>query len=405
MKEDLSNKTFTVHITTGTIFRAILVIIALIGLFYLKDLALIILASIILASAVEPFILFLMRLRLPRIPSAIGVYAVIISLFLGFFYFFVPTLLNETSSFLSTIPEYLNNTKFTNLSNTLSDSQKIVSNFSSGLNQTKSALENGVVVSGLATDNDTSAGDNPPLSASIREKFFASGSAIKDFANSFKGLADVLSGSLFDTLSIVFGGISSIILIFVLSFYLAAQEDGLENFLRLVTPLKNEEYILDLWRRSSKKIGLWMQGQLVLAAMVAILVYLGLMVLGVKNALLLAFVAGLFEIIPVFGPILSAIPSISFAFVDGGMGLALLVTGMYVIIQQFENHLIYPLVVRKIVGVPAILVIISMIMGWQLAGFIGLIIAVPVVTMIVEYMDDIQAYKNKAKKLIAESLQ
>jgi predicted PurR-regulated permease PerM len=148
-----------------------------------------------------------------------------------------------------------------------------------------------------------------------------------------------------------------------------------------------------------------MQGQLVLAAMVAILVYLGLMVLGVKNALLLAFVAGLFEIIPVFGPILSAIPSISFAFVDGGMGLALLVAGMYVIVQQFENHLIYPLVVRKIVGVPAILVIISMIMGWQLAGFIGLIIAVPVVTMIVEYMDDIQAYKNKAKKLIAESLQ
>jgi predicted PurR-regulated permease PerM len=67
--------------------------------------------------------------------------------------------------------------------------------------------------------------------------------------------------------------------------------------------------------------------------------------------------------------------------------------------------LIYPLVVRKIVGVPAILVIISMIMGWQLAGFIGLIIAVPVVTMIVEYMDDIQAYKNNAKKLIAESLQ
>jgi predicted PurR-regulated permease PerM len=405
MKEDLSNKSFTVNITTGTIFRAILVIIALIGLFYLKDLALIILASIILASAVEPFILFLMRLRLPRIPSAIGVYAVIISLFLGFFYFFVPTLLNETSSFLSTIPEYLNNTKFSNLSNTLSDSQKIVSNFSSGLNQTKSALENGVVVNGLASDSDTTAGDTPPLSASIREKFFASGSAIKDFATSFRGLADVLSGSLFDTLSIVFGGISSIILIFVLSFYLAAQEDGLENFLRLVTPLKNEEYILDLWRRSSKKIGLWMQGQLVLAAMVAILVYLGLMVLGVKNALLLAFVAGLFEIIPVFGPILSAIPSISFAFVDGGMGLALLVAGMYVIVQQFENHLIYPLVVRKIVGVPAILVIISMIMGWQLAGFIGLIIAVPVVTMIVEYMDDIQAYKNKAKKLIAESLQ
>lgn len=404
MKEDQS-KPLVVNITTGTIVKTIFIILGIIAIFWLKELALVILASVVLASAVEPFIAFLMRrIKFARIPAAVTIYLAIISIFLGLFYFFVPVLLNETSSFLSAIPEYLNKSQLSTWGDKISDSQKVVSTFSAGLNSTKTALESGVMVEGQASSDDTTPGDNPSLAASIRERFFASGSAIKDFANSFKGLTEVFSGSLFDTLSIVFGGISSLILIFVLSFYLAAQDDGLENFLRLVTPLKQEEYVIDLWRRSSKKIGLWMQGQMLLIIMVAILVYLGLMILGVKNALVLAVVAGLFELIPVFGPVLSAIPSIAFAFASGGIGLAMLVTGMYVIIQQFENHLIYPLVVRKIVGVPAIVVIISMIVGWQFGGLIGLLISVPVITMVMEYLDDIQAYKNKLKNLIAESV-
>ena len=123
----------------------------------------------------------------------------------------------------------------------------------------------------------------------------------------------------------------------VLSFYLSVESAGVANFLRIVTPAKDEKYILDLWQRSQHKIGLWMQGQIVLAVIVAMLVFLGLTLLRVENALLLAVLAGIFEIIPIFGPILAAIPAVTLTLVSGGMTDALLVVGLY--IRQFMDLL------------------------------------------------------------------
>ena len=105
----------------------------------------------------------------------------------------------------------------------------------------------------------------------------------------------------------------------MLSFYLSVESDGVTKFLRIVIPSKHENYIIGLWKRSQAKIGLWMQGQVVLAIIVAILVFLGLTLLRVPNALLLAVVAGLFEIIPLFGPVLAAIPAVIITLVSGGL--------------------------------------------------------------------------------------
>ena len=106
-----------------------------------------------------------------------------------------------------------------------------------------------------------------------------------------------------------------------------------------------------------------MQGQLILALIMGVLVYLGLTVLGVKHALLLAVIAAVFEIIPVFGPTLAAVPAILIGFVDGGFPIGIAVILLYIIFQQFENHLIYPLVVTRVVGVPPLLVILGLIIG------------------------------------------
>jgi predicted PurR-regulated permease PerM len=71
---------------------------------------------------------------------------------------------------------------------------------------------------------------------------------------------------------------------------------------------------------------------------------------------------------------------------------------LYLIIQQFENHLIYPLVVRKVVGVPPILVIIALIVGAKLAGFLGILLSVPVSAALKEFVDDIQRKKDDERK-------
>src|SRR3989344_924882 len=204
------------------------------------------------------------------------------------------------------------------------------------------------------------------------------------------------TGGVFTTLSAFFGGLTSFVLIVVFSFYFSMQETGVDDFLRIVTPNKNQAYVLGLWKRSQEKIGKWMQGQLVLALIVGILLYLGLTILGIPNALLLAVIAGLFELIPVFGQIIAAVPALAIAFADGGVTAFVLVAGLYIVVQQFEAHLIYPVVVKKVVGVPPLLVILALIVGAKLAGFLGILLSVPIAAAIQEFVTDIDREKTKA---------
>jgi len=127
---------------------------------------------------------------------------------------------------------------------------------------------------------------------------------------------------------------------------------------------------------------------------VGLLVYIVLMIVGMPYALMLAVFAGLFEIIPVFGPIISSIPAILLAFADRGLGTGFLLIGLYLIIYQFESQIFYPLVVKKIVGISPIVVILALVIGAKLAGVLGALIAVPVSAAIMEYVSDIEKYKK-----------
>jgi predicted PurR-regulated permease PerM len=197
------------------------------------------------------------------------------------------------------------------------------------------------------------------------------------------------------SVSVFFGGFLSFILIIVLSFYLAAQEKGIENFLRLISPVKSRSYVVSLWKRSQEKIGLWFQGQMLLGVLVGVLAFLGLTVLGIPSALFLAFIMMIFEIIPVFGPILAAVPGVAVAITEGirvadpGLTAGLIVATFYFIIQQFESHLIYPLVVRKVIGIDPVLVILALVIGAKMAGFLGILISVPITAIIMEFLNDI----------------
>jgi predicted PurR-regulated permease PerM len=121
--------------------------------------------------------------------------------------------------------------------------------------------------------------------------------------------------------------------------------------------------------------------------------YLGLTILGVQYALVIALGVAVLELIP-FGIILAIIPSVLFAYADGGMSLSLKVLGLFVIVQQFENYLIAPLIVNKIIGVSPLVVILSILIGAKLAGFWGIILAIPVAVCLLEYLSDIEKGKS-----------
>ncbi len=360
-----------ISITTGTIFRAVLVLIFFALLFYIRDIILVVLTAVVIASAVEPLTVWLGKYKIARLPAVLGTYVLFSAVFIGIFYFFVPSLLSDTSQFLRAVPTILDSVPGSLAVKTDPDTVRQGADLAQSLSRG--------ITEGVAHPSSFSA------------VFTDLSSVLSSFANGF-----------WDNISAVFGGIVSFILIVVLSFYLAVQEDGIGSFLRVVTPERYESYVLGLWKRAQKKIGLWIQGQILLAVLVGFLVYLSLTILGVKNAIFLAVLAALFETIPLFGPIISAIPGIALAYAAGtfftapGLTSALCIAGVYLIIQQFENHLFYPLVVKKIVGVPPMLVILALIIGAELAGFLGLLLSVPLAATLMEFFGDMEKRKQPA---------
>lgn len=350
----MNEKNINIQISSNSIIKVIFWLTLFAGLYYLKDLVLVVLTAVVIASAIDPAVKWFGRFRVSRVPAVILVYFLVATVFIGIFYVFIPVLFDELSKLADFFPQYI----------------KVFQSISPvNLNQIN-----------LSGAQEVASG----ISQNI--------SLVEDISNLKSSLIDV-PGGLFNAISGIFGGVLSFILVVVISFYFSVQERGIEEFLRIITPVQSEKYVVDLWKRSQAKIGKWIQGQLLLGVLVGVLVFLGLSILGVKYALVLALLAAIFEIIPVFGPILAATPAVIFGFLDS-VTLGLTVLGFYVIIQQFENHLIYPLVVRKIIGVPPILVILSLIVGAKLAGFLGIILAVPVATLLVEIADDISRRKT-----------
>ena len=140
-------------------------------------------------------------------------------------------------------------------------------------------------------------------------------------------------------ITVAFGGIFNVILIVLISFYLSIQEKGIEKFLRIILPIKYEEYAVDLWERSRRKIALWMKGQLLLGVLITILTYLMLSLMGIQYAFLfLAIIAGIMELVP-YGILVALIPAVYVSFLSGGLSTALMVTGAYTILHQFEVFL------------------------------------------------------------------
>lgn len=373
------NKTININITAGSIFKGIWIILLILFLYYIKDVVLVVLVAVVIASGMEPLVLWFKRHKINRLIASIVSYAGLISIFAGLMFFFVPAVLDEAASFLTELPKYLETTTLWNPLNVSNEnivtSQKVVETISNGITNPNQLLSD-------ATNQ---------IKANVPSTSFGLG----DLVNTIRNISSNVSDGFVKIVSAIFGGLLSFILIIVLSFYFLVQEDGVSNFLRLITPIQQENYIIGLWKRSQVKIGQWMQGQILLGVIVAVLLYLGLMILGVKNALLLAVIAGVMEIIPMFGPILSAIPAIMMAFVGGGFTLALLVAGLCTIVQQFENHLIYPLVVKKVVGVSPVMVILALIIGFELAGFLGLVLSVPMVSALMELVDDMDKKKHQ----------
>lgn len=341
-------------ISTGTLIRVVLVALGVLLLWVLRDLILVVLTSIVIASFMESAVPYFKRIGVGRVFGIVVVYVVSFLILAALFYLFAPLLITEIYNFTTFFSSYIPSSSFLNF---------FQSEAFSGAKDLVGTLNN-FSLSGLL---------------SISKAFIGN-----------------LSGGLFQTLAVAFGSIFNLVLIVLVSFYLSIQEGGIESFLRLVFPIKYEDYVVDLWERSSRKIALWMKGQILLAFVVAVIIYLLLSLLGIQYALLFSIIAGLMELVP-YGILVALIPAFSFSYVSGGVASALMVTGSYIIVHQFEVFLFAPLIIKKIVGLSPIVIILSVVVGFELGGIWGAILAIPLTVIVMEYLSDIERDKSLAR--------
>ncbi len=189
-----------------------------------------------------------------------------------------------------------------------------------------------------------------------------------------------LSTNAFSITLTVFDNFLTIIFLLVITFYLILEREKLEN--RVATLfIGREDRVKNLMVQIEEKLGGWFRGQLMLSLIIGTLTYIGLIFLGIPYALPLAVVAGALEVVPVIGPIISAIPAVLIAITFSPV-LAVGVAAMYFVIQQLENHLIVPQVMKRAVGLNPLVVILAVAIGSRLLGVPGALLGVPIAVVL-----------------------
>jgi predicted PurR-regulated permease PerM len=322
------NKIEKVEISRRTIVFTVLLLASLWLVYYIKDIILEIFVSLLIMSILNPTVKSFSKLKIPRTLAIVIVYLLMFGVVGTTIAALIPSLINQTSKFVSAIPEYL-------------------SNF----------------------------GIFGPYSEQVLGQIIAQ---VGTFPSQF---AKVLLS--------VFSNVLGVVTVLIFAFYLLVAREKLDDQLEYLFGSKKSKEIDRLIKILELKMGGWARGQLALMLLIWGATYIGLFLLGMPFALPLSILAGLLEIIPIIGPAISAVPSVIIGFgISPIVGFA--VAALYFLIQQLENYLFVPKVMEKSVGVNPMVTLLALAIGFRLAGMVGILISVPVLitiqTIVSEYL-------------------
>jgi predicted PurR-regulated permease PerM len=183
--------------------------------------------------------------------------------------------------------------------------------------------------------------------------------------------------------------VSVVTLLTVVYFWLV-EHARLQRYALAFVPTERRAGARGAWNQVETRLGLWVRGQLILMAAIGLTTTIAYTLLGVPGALLLGLIAAVTEAIPVIGPLLGAIPAIIVA-ATVSPELALLVAGVYLVLQLLESNVLVPIVMRNTIGISPFLVILSLLVGGAVGGLLGALLAVPVAATIEVIIEGLQA--------------
>lgn len=321
------------EISWASLWRILFFIILVVFIFMAKNVILGLFLAIVVASGLEVPIDILEKRKIPRTVSAILIFLFIILVIAVILYAVVPLVLVNMNTAIFNIQKASQGTWWQSLFNIKT---------SRSLNDFMSRV----------VDNFVSGGASP-----------------------------------LEAVSQVFGGLSLTISVFILSFYLSVNKNGIERFVRIISPDIYEDVVLRIFGHSRRRIGLWFRTQFFLSLIVGLVVWAALGFLGVPYAPILGAIAGIFELVPFVGPIIAGAVSVLVAIsISTTLAIYTLIT--FLVIQQLESNVLVPLLMRRAAGLHPVLVIVSILMGIEIGGFLGAVVAVPVAAVFQEIAED-----------------
>lgn len=191
----------------------------------------------------------------------------------------------------------------------------------------------------------------------------------------------------------VLGGIFGFLTVLIVTFYILVDADNLRNAMVHLFSKQDRPRVAAASREIVDKVSAWLGGQLLLAAIIGVTSAIGLWALGIPFFYVLALISAIGEMIPIVGPFLAAIPAIAVASTVSFQKV-LLVIVFFVVQQQVENHVLVPKVMERQVGVSAVTVITALLIGGNMLGIVGAILAVPTAAILQVVWTEVVKQKN-----------
>jgi len=337
----MNDESKILDISWETILKIFIAFFCFYIIYLVRDILVSFFFALIISVLFNPAIVFLQKLKIPRILSAIFVYVVIFGILGLLIYWITPALVSEIQQFSQLFPQY-----FGKIS---------------------------PVLQGLGI------------------------SAFESMDNFTAALGEMLqkaSSDILNALALIFGGIGSTLFILSISLFLSLEEKGFEKVVGLLSPKKYEAYVLYLWEKSQAKVSGWFGSRILASLFVGIAFFITLHLFNVNYAVILGLLAGILNFIPILGPIITGAIAFIFIALDSLLK-AIFVLVALIMIHQVEGNILSPVLTKKIIGIPPALVLVSLAIGGKLLGVLGAILAIPLAGIIFEFLRDFLKKKKE----------
>ncbi len=330
--------------TIRTTLTVCAVAVGLLLLYQLRDIVILLFIAFIIASAFRPIVLRLDTFNAPKWVNILAVYVVFFCLIVLILGGLIPLVLEQVRIFIQGLPAIL--AEFTQLL---------------PLQEIAGAIDLRAVVS--------------------------------DLFQSFSAELITTPSNVFNVIADAFSSLFTIFMVIMFSYYLLLEHDRIKNKFLVLLSKKDRDIAIDIINRAEEKLGAWLRGQVVVMLLIGLLTFIGLLILRVNFALPLAIIAGLLEIIPLFGPVVGMVPALIVAVTQSPWH-ALGVFVLYILVQQIGGVAITPKVMNKAVGVDPLIIILSIMVGGRLAGTAGVLLAIPVAAVLSILLEELHTRKT-----------